>query len=74
MQSEILINIYGGGYRNHDQDVAGDDLEGSKDICGELQRKAAAEQRAGGRAHLRLLSIGDCCLDFFNLKEIFPLM
>ena len=71
MQSEILINIYGGGYRNRDQDDAGDDLECSKDIGGELQRKATAEQRAGGRAHFGLLSIGDCCLDFFDLKEIF---
>ena len=40
-------------YRNRNQDDAGDDLEGSEDIGGELQRKAAAEQRAGGRAHLR---------------------
>ena len=47
------------------------DLEGSKDIGGELQRKTAAKQRAGGRAHFGLLSIGDCCLDFFDLKEIF---
>ena len=53
MQSEILIYIFNGGYRNRNQDDAGDDLEGSKDIGGELQRKAAAEQRAGERAHLR---------------------